>query len=79
MKFVFGTCDGFATYDVAGGYPSYQVNGDPSLAWVDLCPGVYDYDVSDTEGCHVVGQFTVLERPEEIIDLVVWNNPICFW
>ncbi|MBL0315575.1 MAG: hypothetical protein IPP69_07235 [Flavobacteriales bacterium] len=74
----FGTCDGFAAYDVAGGYPSYQVNGDPSLDWVDLCPGVYDYDVTDTEGCHVVGQFTILERPEEIIDLVVWNNPICF-
>ncbi|MBX7051080.1 MAG: gliding motility-associated C-terminal domain-containing protein [Flavobacteriales bacterium] len=74
----FGTCDGFADFTIGGGYPSYQVNGDPSTQWTDLCPGTYDYDVTDVEGCIVSGQFIVQERPEEIIDYVVWNNPICF-
>jgi gliding motility-associated-like protein len=74
----FGTCDGFADFTINGGYPSYQINGVAEFNWLNLCPDIYSYDVTDTEGCTVSGQFTIIERPEEIVDFVVWNNPICF-
>jgi hypothetical protein len=74
----FGTCDGFATFDVTGGFAPYLINNDPSDTWEDLCPGTYDYTVLDSQGCTFDDTFDILERPEEVIDVLLATDPVCF-
>jgi hypothetical protein len=71
-------CHGFANFDVDGGYPPYTVNGLQDLTLADLCPGQFDFDIEDTEGCIASGSIFIDERPEELIDAVTAENPICF-
>jgi hypothetical protein len=74
----YQTCDGFANFEADGGYPPYSLNGIADLSWTDLCSGQYDFDIEDTEGCIVSGSIFIAERPQEAIDNVVTNNPVCF-
>lgn len=74
----FEQCHGFANFDVEGGYPPYALDGIADLSWTDLCAGQYDFDIEDTEGCIVSGSIFINERPEELIDQVVTENPVCF-
>ncbi len=74
----FGTCDGFANFEVTGGFAPFLINGDPTVNWVDLCFGTYDYTITDEQGCALDSTFDITERPEEVIDQLIATDPTCF-
>ncbi len=57
------SCDGSITWNVAGGNApyTYVYNGinAPSNSVNDLCPGVYNYTITDNSGCATVGSNTI--------------------
>ena len=75
----FGTCTAEATITPVGGWGEYVVTGDVTdVATTDLCAGIYNYTVTDAEGCTVDGTFEVTEQPAYYIDDVIVDAPNCF-
>jgi gliding motility-associated-like protein len=66
----FGSCDGTITWSGQGGTAGYSFehNGTPAAASPisGLCPGTFDYVLTDANGCIVVGQIDI-EAANEII------------
>lgn len=65
-----GQCDGGVTFTADGGCPPYQL----VLEWADssfletsdlfadsLCPGIYNYTLTDCQGCVVEGSFEITQ------------------
>jgi hypothetical protein len=74
----YQTCSGFADFTPQGGFSPYQINGSSNLSWTNLCAGPYNYTITDAQGCTLNGAFSILERPQEIIDNTTPANPTCF-
>ena len=74
----FQTCDGFANFQISNGFPPYLVNGADEFNLINLCAGIHDYEVTDTEGCTFMGSFTITERPLEVIDVITLVDPMCY-
>lgn len=78
----FQACDGVADVTVTGGFEPYDlvwtdVNYS-GLSLVDLCAGVYDFNLTDSIGCPLFGTFTITERPEYFLDDALIIEPTCF-
>ena len=75
----FASCTAEATITPVGGWGAYVITGDVTDAsTTDLCAGVYNYTITDAEGCAVDGSFEVTEQPEYYIDDVIVDAPNCF-
>lgn len=78
----FGVCDGNIDITPEGGFGTYGVTWvDPTLTDLsesDLCPAVYDFTVTDAEGCQAPGSVTINELAEYFLDDVVVTQPTCF-
>lgn len=72
----FGECDGEATaFTLGGTFPyTYQWN-DPAnqttLTAVGLCPGPYEVEITDVNGCVATAPVTIFEPTEITIDSVI--------
>lgn len=67
----YGFCDGTATVTAGGGTAPYtylwnDVNGQSTATASNLCPGTYQVDVTDAQGCTFSTVVTIAE-PDEII------------
>lgn len=83
-----GSCDGFITPNITGGTDEYVVyewitgdigSNDPEAATlVDLCPGIYELRVVDTNDCENIITFELTEPTE--MDLTIDNvgNVSCY-
>ncbi|MFM7769288.1 MAG: hypothetical protein ACKO8Q_01890, partial [Bacteroidota bacterium] len=78
----FGTCTGSIDLTPSGGVANYQtVWSDPNLLGtnlIDLCPGVYDYTVTDNIGCTYASTIQIVEQADNPIDGVLLTQPLCF-
>jgi gliding motility-associated-like protein len=78
-----GGSDGFAIVSATGGTPTYtytwsgaaSANGNSSNA-NGLAAGVYSVTISDTKGCSVTAQTTILQ-PTPLSTTLTTTNPIC--
>lgn len=75
----FGSCDGEIELEVSGGFAPYTVSGDLTELTTDsLCPGTYNYTITDAIGCQLLGGSIVIdEREPEFIDQIIITNPVC--
>jgi gliding motility-associated-like protein len=78
----FETCTGSINLTPSGSAPSYTVDWtDPTiigLAPQNLCPGVYDYTVTDGLGCTFQNSITIASLPNNPLDNVIITQPTCF-
>jgi hypothetical protein len=78
----YNLCNGSLELTPSGGFGSYTVVWtDPGLIGLtpeDLCPGTYDYEVSDFFGCTTPGTISLTELPESFIDDVNVTPSTCF-
>jgi len=77
----YGYCDGEAqAYGIGGGTPySYQwVSGATSETISDLCAGVVNVTVTESQGCMRNVYVTVTQPPELNINLNLINHPSCY-
>ncbi len=73
-----GTCEGEIHLAISGGFSPYQVSGDIlSEDEIELCPGMYNYTITDAIGCTLVGSIEIEERAAEVIDEIIVTQPIC--
>lgn len=78
----FGICDAEIEVTPSGGWgvDSY------GISWVDLagfnptgvCAGSYDYTVTDSLGCEIMGTVDITEQPEYFLDDALLIDPTCF-
>ena len=74
----FGECDGAATaFTLGGTFPyTYQWN-DPAnqttLTAVGLCPGNYEVEITDVNGCVATAPVTIFEPTEITLDTTIVN------
>jgi gliding motility-associated-like protein len=75
----FGSCDGEIELEVSGGFAPYTISGDlTELVTDSLCPGTYNYTITDAIGCQLLGGSIVIdERDPEFIDQIIITNPVC--
>jgi gliding motility-associated-like protein len=78
----FQSCDGVADVTVSGGFEPYDLVWTDAaysgISLVDLCAGVYNFNVTDSIGCPLSGTFTIVERPEYFIEDALIIEPACF-
>jgi hypothetical protein len=78
----FETCTGEILLTPSGSVPNYAV------AWTDpiilglnpqnLCPGAYDYTVTDNLGCTFQNTLNITSLPNNPLDNVIVTQPTCF-
>lgn len=80
----FGVCDGSIELIPSGSFGGYI------LTWItplpdldsyveqDLCAGIYQYNITDSENCSYTGLVTINSLPQNFIDDVVITPPLCF-
>jgi gliding motility-associated-like protein len=78
----FDTCTGEILLTPSGSVPNYTV------AWIDptilglnpqnLCPGAYDYTVTDNLGCTFQNTLNITSLPNNPLDNVIVTQPTCF-
>ncbi|MFM9983636.1 MAG: gliding motility-associated C-terminal domain-containing protein [Flavobacteriales bacterium] len=75
----FGSCDGEIELEVSGGFEPYTITGDlTELVTDSLCPGTYNYTITDAIGCQIIGgSIFIEEREPEFIDQIIITNPVC--
>ncbi|MGB0916552.1 MAG: gliding motility-associated C-terminal domain-containing protein, partial [Flavobacteriales bacterium] len=74
----FGECDGEATaFTLGGTFPYFYQWNDPAnqttLTAVGLCPGNYEVEITDANGCVATAPVTIFEPTEITIDTTVVN------
>ncbi|MDP4818334.1 MAG: hypothetical protein NWR69_04910, partial [Flavobacteriales bacterium] len=78
----FGTCTGEILLTPSGSAPDYTVDWtDPTILGLNpqnLCPGTYDYTVTDNLGCTIQNTVDILELPNNPLDNVIVTQPTCF-
>ncbi|MBI3136713.1 MAG: gliding motility-associated C-terminal domain-containing protein [Bacteroidetes bacterium] len=84
----FGVCDGSVDVDVFGGIPGYSyswttVPGGSGAGATDslsgLCPGQYQIDATDANGCAIVPIVVEVFEPAPVtLDLTVSTPPTCY-
>ncbi|MBK9190571.1 MAG: SprB repeat-containing protein [Crocinitomicaceae bacterium] len=83
----FGVCDGSASVNVAGGTPGYNYNWStvPGGAGagatqniVGLCPGQYQIDATDANGCPIVPIIVEVFEPAPVTQLLTSTDPTCY-
>lgn len=72
----FGECDGEATaFTLGGTFPYFYQWNDPAnqttLTAVGLCPGSYEVEITDANGCVATAPVTIFEPTEITIDTVI--------
>jgi gliding motility-associated-like protein len=71
----FGACDGTATVGPTGGSGTYTYlwspGGQDTPQVTDLCAGVHDVTITDSEGCSVMASVLILEPDPLVLDVVV--------
>lgn len=80
----FGVCDGSIELIPSGSFGGYI------LTWItplpdldsyfeeDLCAGIYQYNITDSENCSFTGTIAINSLPQNFIDDVVITPPLCF-
>ncbi|WP_306641555.1 gliding motility-associated C-terminal domain-containing protein [Sanyastnella coralliicola] len=78
----FGICDGNIELAIGGSYPPYTYAWDEvadTTPMIDgLCPGDYNYTITDSIGCQFTGLVTIAEDEEYFLDDVIITPPTCF-
>ena len=78
----FETCTGGINLTPSGSSPNYIVDWtDPTVLGLtpqNLCPGVYDYTVTDGLGCTFQNAITITSLPNNPLDNVILTQPTCF-
>ena len=78
----FGICDGEISLEPNGSWGTIQADwaqvADNSFDLIDLCAGIYDYTLTDSIGCELIGSIEIIERVEYFFDDVLITQPICF-
>ena len=78
----FETCTGEILLTLSGSVPNYTVAWtDPTVLGLNpqnLCPGVYDYTVTDDLGCTFQNTVNIVSLPNNPLDNVIVTQPTCF-
>ncbi|MFM2316684.1 MAG: hypothetical protein RLZZ155_1016, partial [Bacteroidota bacterium] len=78
----YETCTGGINLTPTGGIPNYTVDWtDPTILGLtptNLCPGTYDYTVTDNLGCTFQNAITITSLPNNPLDNVIITPPVCF-
>jgi gliding motility-associated-like protein len=78
----YGTCIGSIELLAEGGFEPYEIDWTNStqigFAIDSLCPGIYDYSITDSFGCDTVGSIELIELNESFIDDVNIIPSSCF-
>jgi hypothetical protein len=78
----FGTCTGEILLTPSGSVPNYTVDWtDPTILGLNpqnLCPGAYDYTVTDNLGCTFQNTINIIALPNNPLDNVIVTQPNCF-
>ena len=78
----FGTCTGEILLTPSGSATNYTVAWtDPTILGLNpqnLCPGAYDFIVTDNLGCTFQNTVDILELPNNPLDNVIVTQPTCF-
>ena len=78
----FETCTGEILLTPSGSVPNYTVAWtDPTILGLNpqnLCPGVYDYTVTDDLGCTFQNTVNIVSLPNNPLDNVIVTQPTCF-
>ena len=74
-----GNCDGQISLQVNGGNPPYIISWSPSIDDpFNLCPGTYNYTITDEAGCSINGSATILELPPININFTILSDIKCY-
>jgi gliding motility-associated-like protein len=77
----FGSCNGTASANVAGGTPGYTYSwassGGNGPTASGLCPATYTVTVTDANGCQTSGQVTITQ-PTQLLSNSSGTNITCF-
>ncbi len=76
----FGSCNGEIHLTITGGFAPYTITMNGAAASADtteLCPGIYDFTITDAIGCSISGGLEIEERVPELIDEIIVTNPVC--
>ncbi|MBL7942363.1 MAG: SprB repeat-containing protein, partial [Flavobacteriales bacterium] len=78
----FGFCDGTIDLVATGGFEPYTVQWTGGLPanfnLTNLCPGTFDYVVTDDFGCEETGTIAITEWGINFVDDVIVSNPLCY-
>jgi len=83
----FGVCDGSATVNIAGGTPGYFYNwstvpggaGAGATQTINgLCPGQYQIDATDANGCPIVPIIVEVFEPAPVTQTLTSTDPTCY-
>ena len=78
----FETCTGSINLTPSGSIPNYTVDwADPTILGLtpqNLCPGNYDYTITDALGCIFQNTINIASLPNNPLDNVIATNPTCF-
>jgi len=75
----FDLCDGSATVNPSGGTAPFTIlwsNGSSTNTINSLCPGVYDVDITDVNGCNT-SQTITIDEADEITTTSSFANSTC--
>ncbi|MFN0030579.1 MAG: gliding motility-associated C-terminal domain-containing protein, partial [Flavobacteriales bacterium] len=74
----FNTCNGEIHITILGGFGPFIVTGDiDNINETDLCPGIYNFTITDAIGCSISGSLEIEERLPEFIDIINITPPVC--